>query len=739
MKCSSFRAIFTLCLILGSTSAQAEFEVRKEKFDNGVVSKEYYFKDTQLVEERHFDIAGRFSGWSRYSYLENGHTVRINLSVEKEDYGQITSKLELSNLDSKNRETESSILFRKWVYSDEAPRKLLFIERYETQTPFRVIGKDYENEKGQALSSITFSYASNDRHEKPTGFVEVTPDGKIKTRFSMYEPYDLVQRLRSLGKSEEEIRLYKRHRENPGKFLIGIIDSGFDYNHAALVTKWWNNPDDPIDGKDNDGNGWVDDNFGWEQVKNVGLPTESSTSFQRDDRPLSHGTHVAHIAIGDLTNAALVGFAGDYTQASYIDKISAFLKKHKVRIVNLSIGFPPDTKDLLGLRDGIKAYRRMIDENPETLFVVAAGNESLNIDDRKNRQYPASFEQPNVLKVGALDAADFSKVTPANAKMADFSNYGSKTVDILAPGAKVVAASIGGGLIAHSGTSMATPFMVHEVAKVWMELPHLSAVQIRQLFIETAQVMTPEAPVLSKGYADTKAALLKGRIDFLKNSTARQEGPNCWNSSTLLAGLSQGVHHTFGSEFAFLIESPLCQSVNLDQLKAGDIVAFRRVDQKGRLLPAAFLSEVHGYTYLENKKGFTKNGVMPSATYQEQSTEEILNFYRSSEGRNCKLNGLDRKDCILKEFAYRCTDIETYMSTQGGLNIFEKDVLLRLSSLEKHLQAYYLHGQEIQFDKDSMLKKIQSNIDILKSQGSKEFVIDYFEMRAHSLDYILKK
>lgn len=732
MTSKIFRQLALGFLILGSQSLYAAVEVKTEKFANGITANESYYQDNLLVEYRYYDNKGNFTGWNRFQYPEKGHVIKIDVSVEKESFGQTKWQEEWIGLGEKNSQVDDSIRLRRWIYTDEVPFKLQYIENYETQKPFRVIKKDYLNEKNQLLSSIFFSY--KDGEEKPYSFVEKNADGTIKSQYSLYEPYDLVNTLRSQGKNEREIESLKRLRENPNKFLIAIIDSGFDYNHEALVTKWWNNPHDPVDGLDNDSNGWIDDNFGWEQVRNVGLPTESSTGFQKDERPLSHGTHVAHIAIRGLDNAALIGFAGDYTQSAYIDRISAFIKRHQVKVVNMSLGLPADTKDMLGLRDAIKAYRRMIDANPDTLFVVASGNAGQDLDDMKNRQYPASFTQPNVLKVGALDAADYNTVTPQNATMASFSNYGRANVDILTPGVKVNAASLGGGLIAHSGTSMATPYMVNLVARLWSELPHLRASEVRELFIKTAQVLPTPAPILSKGYADLKAALLQGKMDHLNGNFAKKAGPNCWNASTYLANMSEAVHHTLGSEFAFLIESPLCKNVPLENMQKGDIVALRRFDKIGKLLPATFLSEVHGYTYVGDGKGFTKNGVNESAPYQIQSTNEILQFYKSSEYKNCKMNGIDRQHCNLKEVAYRCMDLETYMSAKGGLNIYERELISKISNLEKNTQATLLYGQNISFDIAKVAEGLQKEIEGLKNLGSSDFVIEYFEMRLESLN-----
>ena len=66
--------------------------------------------------------------------------------------------------------------------------------------------------------------------------------------------------------------------------IIGVIDTGIAYDHPDLAANMWKNPGEiPNDGIDNDGNGLVDDVFGYD--------------FRSDDSepmdPDGHGTHVA--------------------------------------------------------------------------------------------------------------------------------------------------------------------------------------------------------------------------------------------------------------------------------------------------------------------------------------------------------------------------------------------------------------------------------------------------------------
>ncbi len=83
--------------------------------------------------------------------------------------------------------------------------------------------------------------------------------------------------------------------------VVGIIDEGVDFNHPDLINNMWVNPFEPLDGIDNDGNGYVDDVRGWDFYNNDNSIFDAA---QGD----AHGTHVAG-TIGAQGNNG-VGVAG---------------------------------------------------------------------------------------------------------------------------------------------------------------------------------------------------------------------------------------------------------------------------------------------------------------------------------------------------------------------------------------------------------------------------------------------
>jgi len=144
-----------------------------------------------------------------------------------------------------------------------------------------------------------------------------------------------------------------------------------------------------------------------------------------------HGTHVAGIigAIGN-NNIGVTGVCWnikimpikvlDENGEGYISdiiKAIEFAKSKNVLIINMSFSGT----------DYSKAFYDEIKAHPEMLFVVAAGNSSANIDSEP--EYPAGFDLNNIISVAASDQND---------QLASFSNYGTSSVDVAAPGVNIL-------------------------------------------------------------------------------------------------------------------------------------------------------------------------------------------------------------------------------------------------------------------------------------------------------------
>lgn len=231
------------------------------------------------------------------------------------------------------------------------------------------------------------------------------------------------------------------------KTVVGVIDTGIDYNHPDLANNMWKNPGEiPGDGVDNDHNGYIDDVYGWDFVNNDCAPL--------DDH--SHGTHVAGIIAASSNNgvgvagvswssklvALKIGDANGRMATSNAIKAINYANAMGIKITNNSWGGGAYSQ---ALYDTIAAQ--------SGLFIAAAGNDANNNDN--NNFYPASYNLDQIISVAATTQSD---------TLASFSNYGKNTVDLAAPGSSIYSTLPGGIYGNKSGTSMATPFVTGAVA-----------------------------------------------------------------------------------------------------------------------------------------------------------------------------------------------------------------------------------------------------------------------------------
>jgi hypothetical protein len=138
----------------------------------------------------------------------------------------------------------------------------------------------------------------------------------------------------------------------------------------------------------------------------------------------------------------------------------------KAHVVNASLGGSAFSR---AERDAIAAA-------PQTLFVVAAGNDGADND--REPSYPCNYTLDNVVCVAATDQRD---------GVADFSNYGATTVDLAAPGVNVASTYTGGSWALLSGTSMATPHVAGAAALLWARAPAATVAQVRTALLGSVE------------------------------------------------------------------------------------------------------------------------------------------------------------------------------------------------------------------------------------------------------------
>ena len=244
-------------------------------------------------------------------------------------------------------------------------------------------------------------------------------------------------------------------RTDASSVVVAVIDTGIDYTHPDLVDNMWVNPGEIAgDGVDNDGNGYIDDIYGYDFINNDADPM--------DDH--SHGTHVAGTigAQGDngvgvagvawdvqLMALKFLGASGGGSTSGAIAAVN-YAANNGADIANNSWGGGGFNSSL---QNAINNFA-----NNGGIFTAAAGNHGGNNDN--GGFYPANYN--NVISVAAS--------THTDAK-AGFSGYGVNTVDIAAPGTSILSTVPGNGYASYNGTSMATPVVSGAFAILAAEYP----------------------------------------------------------------------------------------------------------------------------------------------------------------------------------------------------------------------------------------------------------------------------
>ncbi|MGN6386745.1 MAG: S8 family serine peptidase, partial [Verrucomicrobiota bacterium] len=257
--------------------------------------------------------------------------------------------------------------------------------------------------------------------------------------------------------------------------LIAVIDTGVDYFHEDLRDNLWRNPGEiPGNGIDDDGNGYVDDVYGYDFV--------SGDSDPFDDN--NHGTHVSG-TIGAVGNNG-VGTVGvcwrvslmeckafDETgNGSVADAIQAiqYAVANGARIINASWGLEEKSR---ALEDAVQEAI-----NAGILFVAAAGNNRTDTP-----SYPAAFK--SVVAVAATDEKD---------NRAIFSNYGN-WISVSAPGLNILSTLPENNYGIESGTSMAAPHVTGVAGLILSRFPEYNGDELRQVLINSVDPIFSDKPM----------------------------------------------------------------------------------------------------------------------------------------------------------------------------------------------------------------------------------------------------
>lgn len=271
--------------------------------------------------------------------------------------------------------------------------------------------------------------------------------------------------------------------------LVGVLDTGIDIDSIDIQENIYVNKGEiPGNGIDDDGNGYIDDVNGWDFYH------DDATVYDSAEED-SHGTYVASIIGASRNGLGMVGvspkvkivplkFMSTEDGGSTSDAIRAieYAASLGVKVINCSWAGTV-------YNPALEAAMR----HSDILFVCASGNQGKDID--ASPVYPACFNLRNVITVGAINN---------QGDMTAYSNYGRRSVDVLAPGDGIIGLAPENMLMLSDGTSAAAPFVAGEAALIYSVKPNAKANQV-------ADAITRNVVKEKRRYAEVKSG---GRIDI---------------------------------------------------------------------------------------------------------------------------------------------------------------------------------------------------------------------------------
>lgn len=296
---------------------------------------------------------------------------------------------------------------------------------------------------------------------------------------------------------------WKIYGEGKRDVVIALIDTGVEITHPELADSIWVNEDEiPGNGIDDDGNGYIDDTYGWDfyynnhQVYNGSEDSHGTHAAGTIAASSDNGQGIAGIVPGDRVSVMVLKVLGGSSgKGSTVDVVRAiqYAEANGASICNLSLG---------GTSYDPALYQAMA--NSSMLFVVAAGNDGVDTDAVPT--YPASYSLENLIAVANVSYDGTLNPT---------SNYGAVSVDLGAPGSYILSTAAGSGYAYMTGTSMAAPMVTAAAALVYSYYDDISLADVRTILLSsTSPLSSLSGKTVTGGMLDLAAALSFDRSDL---------------------------------------------------------------------------------------------------------------------------------------------------------------------------------------------------------------------------------
>lgn len=274
------------------------------------------------------------------------------------------------------------------------------------------------------------------------------------------------------------------------EIVVAVIDSGIDFSVPELAEVRWTNPKETSDARDNDGNGYVDDIYGWDFRDNV-------PNHLRRTPIHYHGTAVAAVIAAWAGKVVGVAPRVRLMDVRFLDSRGLFYERdwpalaraidyavqNGARIINLSLYAkvppPPVVEDALR-----RAWEKGV------VVVTIPGNEG----------------RPSVSPLGRFSYVLTVSATDPSDRPASFANFGPE-VDLSAPGVDIPTILPQGRVGTLSGTSFAAPHVSGALALMLSANPRLSGPQAVELLLRTCEKLDAEELRIGKGLVDTARAV----------------------------------------------------------------------------------------------------------------------------------------------------------------------------------------------------------------------------------------